>query len=98
MGKLASELKANCCGSLLGTQEKAKLVSQISDLECAFKINMRVIAVHEQQIAKLQAENTALLEQGRKVAVHTFELSYKGTAKDKLKAWAFVCLELGIEA
>jgi hypothetical protein len=93
MGKLADQITADCCGSLL--DDKAQLVRDVAALES------RCVMLTEKNI-ELNAEyvryHVGLNTDTRSTCRTIFNTMYKADPKHKEQVWANLCLSLGIEA
>jgi hypothetical protein len=102
MGKLADQITADCCGSLL--DDKAQLVKDVAALELkAYRLSKRVTKLTK-RILICNTERDVLYKEfrdstdTRSTCRTVFDTMYKADPKHKEQVWANLCLTLGIEA
>lgn len=88
---IASRLQDNCCGSLLGTAEKAAIIAEITALEVEHATLTKVVAKLLEDIKDLEIQSSYLVSE-------VFHKTYVGKPVDKKAAWLKLCAELGIRA
>jgi hypothetical protein len=102
MGKLADQIKTDCCGSLL--DDKAQLVKDVAALEALNSQLSGIVAKLTKHILICNAERDVLYKEFRsstdtRVSCRTvFDTMYKGAPTYKEQVWANLCLTLGIDA
>jgi hypothetical protein len=100
MGKLADQIKTDCCGSLLN--DKAQLVREVAFLEGkadrltarAAMLTRRIIACNAERDILKSASTTYNKDHCRAI----FNVMYKVDPRYKEQVWANLCLTLGIDA
>jgi hypothetical protein len=110
MGKLADQIKTDCCGSLL--DDKAQLVKDVAALEALnsqlsgrvaklinknISLNIKLDDLKEQYTI-CNAERYKVRTASRATCRTVFNTMYKADPKHKEQVWANLCLSLGIEA
>lgn len=90
MGKLSEQIATECCGHLLGHEEKKALVKEVAKLEADYKAKTL-------QIVMLENELVALDSHIRNVAKQVFYATYTGNIAHIEKAWQQLCVELGTD-
>jgi hypothetical protein len=113
MGKLADQIKTDCCGSLL--DDKAQLVKDVAALEAlnsqlsgrVAKLKQKVIVSNadldliKAELITAEAERViyhCVIKDARATCRTVFDTMYKGTPLYKEQVWANLCLTLGIDA
>ncbi len=89
LSPLAQLITDDCCGHLLGTEKKAKVVAAITALEVSLAKAEAEIVELNLQIAEYNLEGLALMKS-------IFLDTYKG--KNSLQAWLCLAAELGLDA
>jgi hypothetical protein len=92
MGKLADQIKTDCCGSLLN--DKAQLVRDVAALELESQLLKTEVITANAERAIYQC----VIKDARSTCRTVFDTMYTAAPKYKEQVWANLCLTLGIEA
>jgi len=102
LSPLCKQIQTDCCATLLGSKEKADIISQITKLEWEAKLSQTTIdslrdvrRKLDARICTLEREAIHLEAEGKALVKTVFNATYKGKPCDKNRAWAMLCNELG---